>query len=89
MKTIYTIAASMLFASLATAQETQDRLQQEPPAVTQAQVERDAQLAADHRKRNEEAKKAQENALKNEADNATANNAATKNRKASTLPGKQ
>lgn len=89
MKTIFTIAASILFASFAGAQETHDRLQQDPPAVTQAQVERDAQLAADHRKRNEETKKAQENALKNEAENATANNAATKNRKVSTLPGKQ
>jgi len=89
MKTILTIAAILAFSAFASAQETQDRLQQEPPAVTQAQVERDARLAAEHRKRNEEAKKAQEKALKEQAEKATAANTASQNRKTSTQPGKQ
>jgi len=89
MKSILTIAAFFAFTAFASAQEVQDRLQQQPPPVTQEQVERDAQQAAEHRKRNEEARAAQEKALKEQAHNATADITADKNRKASTRPGKQ
>lgn len=89
MKTILTIVAFFAFTAFASAQEVQDRLQQLPPPVTQEQVERDAKVAAEHRKRNEEARIAQEKALKEQADKATADNTADKNRKASTRPGKQ
>ena len=89
MKTLLTIAAFFSFSAFVSAQELQDRLQQQPPVVTQAQVERDAKLAAEHRKRDEEARKAQEKALKKEREKATADNTPTKNRKTSTRPGKQ
>ena len=89
MKTIITIAAFFAFTAFAAAQEVQDRLQQQPPPVTQEQVERDARVAAEHRQRNEEARKAQEKALKEQAHKATADNTADKNRKTSTRPGKQ
>ena len=84
MKTIVTIAAFFAFTAFASAQEVQDRLQQQPPPVTQEQVERDAKEAAEHRKRNDEAREAQQKALREEADKATADN-----RKSSTRPGKQ
>lgn len=81
MKFLLTITAFFAFTAFASAQEVQDRLQQQPPPVTQEQVERDAKLAAEHRKRNEEIKKAQEKALKEEK--TTADNASERNRKAS------
>jgi predicted lipid-binding transport protein (Tim44 family) len=87
MKALLTIAALLGFTAFASAQEVQDRMQQQPPPVTQAQVERDAQLAAEQRQKNEEARKAQQKALKKEAEKATADNAATiNNRKSSTRP---
>jgi hypothetical protein len=81
MKFLLTIAAFFCFTAFVSAQEVQDRLQQQPPPVTQEQVERDAKLAAEHRKRNEEVEKAQEKALKE--GKTTADNASDRNRKAS------
>jgi len=89
MKALLTVAAFFAFTAFAAAQDVQDRLQQQPPPVTQAQVERDAKLAAETRKRNEETRKAQQEALKKEAQKATADNISNRNRKASTQPGKQ
>lgn len=86
MKFLLTIAAFISFTAFAKAQEVQDRLQQQPPPVTQEQVERDAKQAAEHRKRNEEARKKQEKALRKEKDKATADNIADKNRNVSTRP---
>ena len=89
MKALFTIAALIGFGTLASAQEVQDRLQQQPPPVTQEQVERDAKMAAEQRRKNEEARKAQRDALMKAKENATADNTNDINRKSSARPKKQ
>lgn len=89
MKALLTIGALLGFSTFVSAQEVQDRLQQQPPPVTQEQVERDAKMAAEHRKKNEEARKAQQEALMREKENATADNTNDMNRKSSKQPKKQ
>jgi hypothetical protein len=89
MKALFTIAALLGFSTLVSAQELQDRLQQQPPPVTQEQVERDAKMAEEQRRKNEEARKAQQQALIKEKENATAENTNDINRKSSKRPKKQ
>lgn len=89
MRTLLTLAAVLCFSAFTQAQEVQDRLHRLPPPVTQEQVERDAMQAAEHRKRNEEARKAQQELMREQTNKATADNTADKDRKTSTRPGKQ
>ncbi|MHA3787886.1 hypothetical protein ACX0HA_06705 [Flavobacterium hauense] len=88
--TLFTLFAFFGFTLLATAQEEQDKTERQPVAVTQAQVEKDARMAEEERKKHEDAKKAlKEDKIKaDDKKNAPKNNNSSA-KKASTRPGKQ
>lgn len=100
MKTIFA-AATLIFSLAATAQvnEEQERINQEPPVVTERQVQTDAKKAAEVRADNDrlpdntrqlqkqQAKDMRAN--KRDARSAAAQPATTPVKKTSTTPGKQ
>jgi len=91
MKTILlTLITFFAFTALAAGQEEHDKTLRQPPLVTQAQVEKDAKLAEQERKKNEKENKAVKEDNKIEEDKRavnTINSSSTK--KTSTRPGKQ
>lgn len=92
MKTkLFTLIAFFAFTAFAMAQEEQDKTQRQPPPITQAQVEKDAQMAQEERKKHEEAKKAvKEEKIKAEDKKSAAGTTKTSSaKKTSTRPGKQ
>ncbi len=102
MKTLFTIAAFFAFTAISfgQAQEEHERLQQQPPPVTQKQVEKHAEEAQEMREANPrqdaQLKKQQKEDLKaNKRDaattgnNSTAANTRNKSNKTSTRPDKQ
>lgn len=104
MKTLITAAAILLsFAATAQVQEEQERIAQEPPVVTDRQVQRDAKKAAEVREANEnlpdneqQLKKQQAKdmkANKKDAQRSAKNNTkaapSNKNKKSSTRPKNQ
>lgn len=80
--------AAIGFCSLVSAQETMDRLEQQPQPVTQSQVEKDARQAQEERKRNDEAlrRSQEETKTARKEENTTAK---TTNSRTSNSPGKQ
>lgn len=92
MKSIlFTIIALFAFTGVAFAQEEQDKTQRQPPPVTQAQVEKDAKMAQEERKKHEEANKAvkEEKTKTEDKRKKTQTNTASSAKKTSTRPGKQ
>ena len=94
MKTLaLTFTAFFAFTAMATAQQVQERLDQQPPPVTQQQVEKDAKVALELRKKEEATKKEQERlaeAKRKEDDKkALEKQNIAKATKTSTTPGKQ
>ncbi|MGV3459076.1 MAG: hypothetical protein ACO1N9_01350 [Flavobacterium sp.] len=104
MKTFF-IAAALLLSVVVTAQtnEEQERLNQEPPVVTERQVQTDAKKAAEVRDANDNLPDNEQQLKKQQAEDMKANKrdakrpakkleeqpADTKNKKTSTTPRKQ
>ncbi|PZR17174.1 MAG: hypothetical protein DI539_17265 [Flavobacterium psychrophilum] len=87
--TLFTFLACTVMAS---AQEDQDKTQRQPTVVTQSQVEKDAKMAEEERKKHEEAKKAPKEDKKEADDKKTAKadaNNESSAKKTSKRPGKQ
>jgi len=91
MKTVLlSLSAFFSIVAFTNAQEVQERLDQQPTPVTQQQVERDAKVAEDVRKKEDADKKAEEReAKKKEEEKKAVANAEDKSKKTSTTPGKQ
>ena len=90
MKTILLSLSAFFTITFVNAQQVQERLDQQPAPVTQQQVERDAKVAEDVRKRDDADKKKQEaEAKKKEEEKKAVANANDKSKKTSTTPGKQ
>lgn len=91
--TLFTIFVFLVFTLTVSAQEEQDKTQRQPAAVTQAQVEKDAKMAEEERKKHEDAKKVPKEDKMKADDKKTVpaktenNTSATK--KTSTRPGQQ
>lgn len=93
--TLFTLIALFGFTAFAVAQEEQDKTQRQPPVVTQTQVEKDAKMAEQERKKHEEAKKleankavTEENKKADDKKAVTATNNSSSAKKTS-RPGKQ
>lgn len=87
---LLTLTILLAFTAYANAQEEQDKTARQPPLVTQAQVEQDAKLAEQERKKHDKENKAlkEENRTEeNKKSVNTINSSSTK--KTSTRPGKQ
>lgn len=85
---ILTLGIFFTFSAFAQAQEEKDKTQREPPTITQAQVEKDARMADEERKKHQLKKEAlTKEKQKKEEDNKLSNKSSTK--KTSTRPGKQ
>lgn len=96
MKAIFTLALFLGMAAAASAQETMDRIDQQPQPVTQKQVEHDARKAQEERKLNEEAaqrekenKQQQKKENEQSAQSQQNTNATTSGSRASNRPEKQ
>ena len=90
MKTLLLSLSAFFTITIVNAQQVQERLDQQPAPVTQQQVERDAKVAEDVRKRDDADKKKQEaEAKKKEEEKKAVANANDKSKKTSTTPGKQ
>lgn len=91
MKTIFTISVFFALTAFASAQEIQERIDQQPTPVTQQQVEKDAKIAQQERENDEADKKAKRDAeaKKKEENKQAANIEADKSKKTSTTAGKQ
>lgn len=87
-KILLTLGAFFGFTAFAQAQEELDKTQRQPPTITQAQVEKDAQMAEEERKKHELKKEvARKEKQKKAEDDKIKNKSSTK--KTSTRPGKQ
>jgi len=90
MKTLLLSLSAFFTITFVNAQQVQERLDQQPAPVTQQQVERDAKVAEDVRKKDDADKKKQEaEAKKKEEEKKAVANANDKSKKTSTTPGKQ
>jgi len=90
MKTFFTLSAFVAFTVIASAQEIQERIDQQPTPVTQQQVEKDAKVAQQERTREEADKKAKQEAEeKKKEEEKKAKADADKSKKTSTTVGKQ
>lgn len=88
--TLLSIVAFFAFTAYAAAQEEHDKTVRQPPLVTQAQVEKDAKLAEQERKKHEKENKAvKEENKKGEDKKATNTINSSSPKKTSTQPGKQ
>ena len=90
MKIVLLSLSAFFTITFVNAQQVQERLDQQPAPVTQQQVERDAKVADDVRKKDDADKKKQEaEAKKKEEEKKAVAKSEDKRKKTSTTPGKQ
>ena len=90
MKIVLLSLSAFFTITFVNAQQVQERLDQQPAPVTQQQVERDAKVADDVRKKDDADKKKQEaEAKKKEEEKKAFAKSEDKSKKTSTTPGKQ
>jgi len=90
MKIVLLSLSAFFTISFMNAQQVQERLDQQPAPVTQQQVEKDARVAEEVRKKDDADKKNKEaEAKKKEDEKKAVANANDKSKKTSTTPGKQ
>lgn len=89
MKFVLPLSVFFAFTMFVSAQEVQERLDQQPTPVTQQQVEKDAKVAQQERAKEEADKKAKLEAEAKKKEEEKKAKEADKSKKTSTTPGKQ